>query len=435
LVYNQVRALTARQNMEQRMPALKFAIGWRQVASSFIMLAAIAMITSSYGVIAVPLAREFEPSRMVLMLAITVVSVVSGVLAPVLGSLMDRLSLRRLMVTGALLLAAGYAVLSQAATFTQVLVIFGVLIAPANVLLGPVAVTVLLSRWFVRRRGTAIGIAIAGVSMGGVVFPPLIQFLLDSYEWRMALRLFAVILLLVIVPAAALVVNAPADKGLNPDGAPSEPETARSQATKPKVSVATILTDPAFWMIGLLFAIVISGSKGVVTNLAPLAVDEGIDATTAALLISVYSACGFLSKLVFAAVADRLAPRLLALLAFAGFATGMAFISQASAGFWIIAIGACLVGLFGGLIVPLKSLLVPRIFGQGVVGRAMGLMSTLSLCISFAAPPLFGLMFDLTGSYALICMIFAVLPAMAILALPYIRMQPREAVVASSGAA
>ncbi|MDG2005014.1 MAG: MFS transporter [Novosphingobium sp.] len=211
---------------------MNFAIGWRQVASSFILLAAIAMITSSYGVIAVPLAREFQPSRMVLMLAITVVAVVSAVLAPVLGGLMDRFSLRRLMLAGTILLGSGYVALSYAATFNQVLIVFGVLIAPANVLIGPVAATVLLSRWFVKRRGRAIGIAIAGVSMGGVFFPPLIQWLLDSYEWREAMRVFAVLLMLLIVPAAALVVDNPTDKGLHPDGGVSDPEAVARQQSK-----------------------------------------------------------------------------------------------------------------------------------------------------------------------------------------------------------
>jgi predicted MFS family arabinose efflux permease len=406
----------------------KFLIGWRQVASSFVMLAAIAMITSSYGVIAVPLAAEFNPTRMVLMLAITVVSAVSGVLAPVLGSVMDRFSLRLLMLAGSLLLCTGYAALSFAHTFVQVLVIFGVLIAPANVLLGPVAVTVLLSRWFVRRRGMAIGIAIAGVSMGGVLFPPLIQFLLETYEWRMAMRVFALLLLLIVVPAAALVVNEPGDKGLHPDGAGSESEEARSEQTQAKASVMTILSDPAFWMIGLLFAIVLSGMKAVVTNLTPLAIDEGVDATAAALLVSIYSACGFVSKLSFAAIADRLKPRILALISFAGFAAGMVCLSEASAGFWIIVAGASLMGLFGGFMVPLKSLLAPRIFGRGVVGRAMGLLSTLSLCVSLTTPPLFGYMFDVTGSYSLICLVFAGLAAGAMLLVPYIRMQPRQVV-------
>jgi MFS family permease len=405
---------------------LKFALGWRQVAAAFVLLASIAMITSSYSVIAVPLAREFQPSRMVLMLGITVVAVVSGLLGPLLGTLMDRVSLKRLMLLGSLLLASGYAALSFATSFTQVLVVFGVLIAPANVLLGPVAATVLLSRWFIKRRGTAIGIAIAGVSMGGVVFPPLIQFLLDTYEWHVAMRLFALLMLAVSGCAAAMVVDSPAERGLQPDGAESDPEAPRPGAKQSQGSIAAILADPAFWLLGLLFAVVISGMKGVVTNLAPLAIDEGITASQAALLISTYSGAGFFSKLGFAALADRIGPRILTLTGFAGFAAGMACLSQAHAGYWTIAAGAAMIGLFGGLMVPLKSFLVPKIFGRQVVGRAMGLMSTLSLCASLATPPVFGLMFDLTGSYSTINLIFAVLAATAILGVPYIRMHARD---------
>ncbi len=119
------------------------------------------------------------------------------------------------------------------------------------------------------------------------------------------------------------------------------------------------------------------------------------------------------------------------LLAFGGFAAGMGLLSQASAGFIVIAAGVGIAGFFGGLMVPLKSLLVPRVFGLGVVGRAMGLLSTVTLCVSLTTPPLFGLMFDLTGSYSLICLIFAVLTAVALLAVPYIRMGPRPAAAAA----
>ena len=123
------------------------------------------------------------------------------------------------MVVGGLFLGAGYAAISLATSFTQVLVIFGVLIAPANVLLGPVAVTVLLSRWFAERRGRAIGIAIAGVAAGGFVFPMIIQGLLDAHQWREALQLLASSCVVWTVPAALLVVDRPSDRGLNPDGA------------------------------------------------------------------------------------------------------------------------------------------------------------------------------------------------------------------------
>ncbi|MCB2076662.1 MAG: MFS transporter [Novosphingobium sp.] len=411
-----------------------FAIGSRQVASSFTLLAAIAMVASSYSVLAVPLAREFEPTRMVLMLAMTVMAAASGVLAPLLGDLMDRFSLRALMLVGAVLMGAGYLLISIATSFTHVLVTFGVLLAPANVLLGPMAVTVLLSRWFAKRRGAAIGLAIAGISMGGVVFPPMLQFLLDSYEWRVAVRIFAVIVLVLIVPAAALVVNSPAERGLNPDGADTsvEAQDRRPPAGAVNGSAIAILKDPAFWLMGILFSVVTAGMKGMVTNLVPLAVDEGIDATQAAFLISIFSGAGFFAKMGFAGIADRINPRVLALVAFGGFAGGMAALSEASAGYSLIALGVAMIGFFGGLIVPLQSFLVPRVFGSTVVGRAMGLLSTLGLCASLATPPLFGLMFDLTGSYSGISLAFAGLAMASMLAIPAIRMtSPAGEAVAS----
>ncbi len=402
-----------------------FLIGWRQVASCFVLLACIAMITSAYGVVALPLGQEFGPTRMVLMLAITVVSVTSAIIAPPFGGLMDRFSLRWIMLAGGALIVAGYWTLSLVTSFTQVLVVYGLLIAPANVLMGPTAATVLLSRWFVKRRGMAIGIAIAGVSTGGFLFPPFIQFLLDTFEWREAMRVFAGVLALLVIPAALLVVNAPQDRGLHPDGEAEESEQSRAESQASLGSAMEVLKDPAFWLIGLLFAVVLSGMIGMVTNLPALATDHGISPVDAAYLISIYSIAGFVAKISFVGIADVLSLRVLSMLAFAGFAAGMACLSQSHAGYWVIALGSVLVGLFGGLVVPLKSLLIPRVFGRRVVGRAMGMMSTFTLGISIITPPAFGHAYDLTGSYAVITGLFAVLSFLAMLGVPYMRMNAK----------
>jgi predicted MFS family arabinose efflux permease len=410
------------------MPAIaKFALGWRQVGACFLLLMADAFITSAYSVVAVPLGQEFHPSRMVLMLSMTVLAGVSAVLAPPLGSLMDRISVRAMMLFGTFLLAAGYAALSFVTSFTQVLVIFGAFAAPANILIGPVAATVLLSRWFVVRRGTAIGLTIAGIAMGSIVYPPILQWLLDHYEWRSAFRLFALILLICTAPAAALVINRPADRGLHPDGAKIDPSIVRVEEEAPQVSVGAILSDPAFWLAAAIFSIVLSGMAGMITNLAPVAIDQGIKPKDAALLISVYGACGFIAKMCFAAVADRLSPRTLMFISLTGFASGMACLTQAAAGYWMIALGVGLIGLFGGFMVPLQSLLVPRIFGQRVVGRAMGLISMVMLVALLTTPPLFGRIFDVTGSYTAIFITFVALALGAmVLCVPYIRLHPRQ---------
>ncbi len=406
------------------MPA--FSVGWRQVGACFLFLAATGMIASTYSLIAVPLAQEYHPSRMVLMLSMTVLSGTCAVLAPLLGTLMDRFSVRNLMVFGGLCLAAGYAAISLTTSFNQVLIIFGVLIAPANVLLGPVATTVLLSRWFAKRRGMAIGIAVAGISTGGFFFPMIIQSLLDAHEWRQALQLLALVLLAWTVPVALLVVNRPSDRGLNPDGETNPSEMTREELNKPPLSVRAIITDPAFWMIAVTVAIVTSGMKGMITNLAPLVVDTGIEASKAAFLVSLYSGCGFVSKLSYAALADRTGPRVLMFMSLIGLAVGMACLTQASAGYGVIALGVGIIGMFGGLMVPTESYLAPRVFGQQGVGRAMGLLSGTILLALLATPPLFGLIFDLTGSYNGIFWTFTALGLIALLWVPAIRLHPRE---------
>lgn len=401
-------------------------VGWRQVGICFMLLAAVGMIASTYSIVAVPLAREFQPSRMVLMLAMTVYSAMSAILMPLLGNLMDRYSIRKLMVAGCLLLGAGYAGISLASDFRQVLAIFALLIAPANVLLGPLAATVLLSRWFDERRGRAIGIAIAGVAAGGFFFPMIIQGLLDTHQWREALQLLGLVLVLWTVPAAILVVDRPADRGLHPDGAAEPSAEARREMAGAPISARAILTDPAFWMIAVTVAVVTSGMKGMVTNLAPLAIDHGIDASEAAYLVSIYAGCGFVAKMAFAALSDRLGPRVLMFAALGGFAVGMACLTQAHLGYGMIAVGVAIIGLFGGLMVPTESYLVPRVFGRRAVGRAMGLLSGTILIALLSTPPLFGLIFDVTGSYMGIFWAFSGLAVAALLWLPAIRLQPRD---------
>lgn len=404
-----------------------FFAGWRQVAVCFILLSASGMIASTYSLIAVPLYREFAPSRMVLMLSMSMMSGASAILMPVLGGVLDRFSVRKLMALGGLCLASGYTAISFATSFNQVLVVFAVLMSLANILIGPLAVTVLLSRWFEQRRGRAIGVAIAGISAGGALFPMIIQGFLDAYQWREALRLLSLVLVALTIPAALLVVDRPQERGLNPDGTAQPSEQARAELARAPISARAILTDPAFWMIAASVATVTAGMKGMVTNLAPLALDAGVQATQAAYLISIFAGSSFLAKLTFAAFADKLGPRTLMFVSLGGFATGMALLTQAHFGFGAMAAGVAVIGLFGGMMVPTESYLAPRVFGQRAVGRAMGLLSGTILLALLATPPLFGFIFDVTGSYRSAFWTFGGIAVAALFLVPAIRLTPRQA--------
>lgn len=222
-------------------------------------------------------------------------------------------------------------------------------------------------------------------------------------------------------------VNRPSDRGLQPDGADAEPQVTPAQARAAAIPLKarTLFTDPTFWLFAAVFALVMSGMKGMVTNLAQIAGDEGITASQAAPLISIYSACGFFAKLGFAGIANRLNPRTLMFVSLAGFATGMACMILADMGYWVILGGVALIGLFGGMMTPMQGLMMPRIYGVHVVGKASGILNLVVLCALLSTPPIFGLISDQTGSYDAIFIAFVALAAAVMLAVPHIRLQPK----------
>jgi MFS family permease len=405
-----------------------FAVGWRQVAACVVTLALTALITGSYSILAVPLGEEVKPSRMVLMLAMTVVSAVSGVLSPSIGKWLDRANLRTAAVIGTVLLTLGYLAISFAPSFNAVLAVYGLLVAPASTLLGPLAVTVLLSRWFVTRRGAAIGIAIAGIAGGNFIFPPLIQAILSEHEWRVALRFVAVIVLVLGLAASSLIVNRPADKGLFPDGADAEPDVDEANPNAAQIPTRTILGDPSFWLIGIVVATVTAGLKGMVTNLGSLANDVGIDRQSAAMLLPCYAVSGFVAKLCFAAFADRIRPHMTMAGSLVGYGLGTVVMAFAGGSYATLVLGVALMGFFGGMMIPMESYLIPRLFGREIAGRVGGLLNLLMLCFLLVSPPLFGLIFDMTGSYRVIFLVFAGLAAVSIVLSRFIRTEPRKSI-------
>ena len=404
-----------------------YSLGWRQVWLSLILLACGSISTVTYGIIAVPLMAEFHPSRAVLMMAMSVVSVSIAILAPPLGTLLDRVSLRAAILSGCVMLCMGYVALSYTTAFWQVLVIYGVFMAPSQLTVGMMSMTVLISRWFSATRGRALGIAVAGVSIGGFIFPVLAQMLLDNFDWRTAMRLFALILAIVTFPTAMLIINRPADVGMHPDGADEEPEHADADAFEATgLTSRQILADPTFWIIAIILSVFFSAMRGVVTNIAPMAADEAIDATQVAWLVSAFSIAGLIAKLGYAWIADRADPRrLLAMIMVIGTLAHVCLIF-AEQGLPAIAVGAVLIGLSGGTLLPMQGYLVPRIFGRAVVGKVSGLLGLTMFVFNGFSPPLFGLIHDIFGNYDAVYIGYAVMTLAMVVLLPFMRVDPAK---------
>ncbi len=374
--------------------------GWWQVAVAMILQAASsASVFTAYSVIAVPLQHDFEPSRTLLMMGITVAALAAGTLSPPIGAAIDRFSVRWLMLAGTFLLGGGFILLSFASGMSQVLLVYLVPLALGCAVCGPLAGSALLARWFTRRRGLAMSLAASGAALGGLVIPPLLQFLIDTYEWRTALQIYGAGLVLLTAPLVFLVVvNHPADRGLHADG-DSQPEAAPAGApAQARESMWEFLRDRNFWLIALCLGVLLGGPMGLLSNLVPFALERGVEASHGAILLSVFSGANLAGKLISGVVADRIGHlRTLGLI--------MALVFAGVVGYWQAQSFALLVGfsivlgMGQGATVPLWSIMLARIYGPARMGRSMGLMSFMIMPFTLVAPGLFGWAYDVSGSY------------------------------------
>jgi MFS family permease len=391
--------------------------GWWQVAVALLGQAASAgAVFTAFSVVAVPLQDSFASNRTFVMLAISATVLVTGIVNPLAGAAMDRYRLRSLMLLGALLLVAGFVALSFTASMTQVIAVYALFMAVATVLLGPMASAALLSRWFTRRRGLAMGIAASGTALGGLIFPPLLQGLIDAFEWRVALRLFSATLFLTVVPAIFLLtIERPSDCNLLPDGDDAPDAIAERAQPKSAGSAIGVLRESNFWLIAIVIGLVFAGMTGLSTSMVPLVMAKGISAEHGALLLSIFSAGSFAGKMVFASVGDRVELRLVLVIAlFLQTVAVFGFLRADT--FVLLVIASASLGVAVGGILPLWSYLMAAVFGVDRIGRVMGLASSVVTVFNLAAPMLFGIVFDRTGSYgpALAGQIVLLLVAMAL---------------------
>ncbi|TGD71190.1 MFS transporter [Mangrovimicrobium sediminis] len=374
--------------------------GWWQVLAAMLLQAASsASVFTAYSVIAVPLQLTFQPSQTLLMMGITVAALASGILGPPLGAAIDRFSMKLLMLAGTVLLGGGFVLLSLAGSMTQVILVYLGPLAVGCVVCGPLAGSALLARWFSRRRGLAMSLAASGGALGGLIVPPLLQYLIEAFEWRTALQIYGCGLFVLTAPLVLLlVVNQPADRGLHPDGEEPPPAPARPVTAVTGSSTLEFLRDRNFWLIALCLGLLLGGPMGLLSNLVPFVLERQLTAGQGALLLSIFSAANFAGKLTSGIVADRADHRLM--LAVIMLVVGLGFFGFLQAGsFAFLALASVVLGAGQGATVPLWSMILARNYGAEKMGRSMGLMSFMIMPFTLVAPGLYGWAFDASGSY------------------------------------
>jgi MFS family permease len=389
--------------MPSAAPARGIFYGWWIVGVG-LLTQMLAVGHTSYGlsVFAKPIAEAFGASRSTVALGFTLLMLVSGVCSPFLGRALDVRPIRGILLVGTACTSLALALMAAAPALWMIGALYAVGIGVGQLAMGPPSASKLAANWFARGRGKAMGISAIGASLGGFFAPPLLQLSIDAFGWRGALLASAIAIAALAIPPIALVVaDRPEDKGLLPDGdSRPPPGAAAPAAAAPEASwsVAQLLRDRNFWVIGLGVGAAFSMITGVITGLAPYATDLGHDARSASLLLSALAFSAAVAKPVIGALADRIDKRILLWASVAAFG-GAAAILLAHPGYPLLVGGACLLGLAAGGFLPLWTALIGDCYGRASYGQVMGLMSPAMLPFNMFSPWFVHRVFDATGSY------------------------------------
>lgn len=383
-------------NGKYKIGSSRYYYGWNIVAVTALSQAASFGIAINCLSLYIPYwSRDLAAPASLLTICYTVNGGGYALLAPLAGVVADKRSVRFMMTAGLLGVALLFALASQVQHAWQLLGLFAVLAPASMVVAGHLPSTVLVSRWFERRRGLAIGFSTMGQTIAGAVLPPVLGILLPLVGWRPTFLIISGFIAFVCAPIVLLILrDRPSEEHRH------ETEFNITQATgatnAPAKSVQEILKNRNFWI--LLIVSVLGGfmSAGISVNIAPLMLSRGFTVAEAGTLIAALSLGALGYKLMAGYAIDRLNGGLvLALVVITGIAG--VIVVRLGASYPMLLLGVLLVAGCAGLGVPIATL-VAREFGAASFGRAMG-MILLGSVVAVFAPPVVAFIRESTGDY------------------------------------
>lgn len=387
------------------------AAKWRMVFLCFLAQnLALGMAFGSFGALLPSTEEYFGVTRGYASLGMSLVTLTIGALAPIVGSLLQRVSLRTAMIGAAAISAVAYFGLAAVPMFAVALIMYALVGFGVTILaiIGPLT---LITRWFSVNRAKVLSI----VNLPIVLFltPYLIAEFLPDHG-RMTVLIAMGGIFLILAPLLFLIEDHP----------PQAPEDIASPASGsidlsktmkvgPPLTVLEILKRPVFWYLSIAVGLMAGVGTVFVVHIVPFGMDREMGLQAASSLMSVYAGAGVLGLLIFGVLADRIgAPLALALNAACQMLVFWGFLQVTGPALYGLA------AIFGICSVPMVTLhgaALANLFHTRDVSKAMGYSYSLKLPFLFLLPPLIGVIYDWRGGYDMAFMIAAVLLALSAL--------------------
>lgn len=355
--------------------------------------------SGAFGVFFKPILDEFKVTRAAIAGAYAFFSVVKDTLSIVTGWLTDKVGPRIVVPLFGSFLGIGYLMMSQINAIWQFDVLYGLAIGVGlSVVNIPVMTTI--SRWFIKRRGLMLGLAQAGVGLGGIIFPPLTAWLILNYSWRFAFIIFGPIVLVSFILCGLLLRRDPAEMGLSPYGAevslPAQSQVPESRSAA--VSVQQAVRTRTFWMMAGLFLCFGLTRCFVMVHIVPHITDLGFSLSSASTVLAVTSIASIFGRVGMGRLADLIGSWQTFIISYAATALVLLW-AIVAVDLWALYLFAIVFGFGWGAQAVLRYQVTSEKFGGRWLGSVMAVIALGETVGSIIGSVIGGYIFDVAGNY------------------------------------
>lgn len=354
---------------------------WRMVVAGFLATFTLFGVAYSFGAFFRPIAAEFRANREAVSALFSITAFLYFVLGPITGHLADRFGPRPVVFTGAAAMGLGLIATACAHHLWAAYVAYGLGVG-VGVACCYVPLVAAISGWFLRKRNTALGIAVSGIGAGTLAVAPFAAELIRQFGWREAYVILGLAATIFLMVCAYLSEPAPAEGDAPP---------AKLGYTLRKPDFVLLYTASMLWSIATAIPFVF---------LTPYAQGHGIDQVAAAALVGVIGFASTAGRLALGALGDRIG--IIRLYRACILILGLSYAIWWTANSWTgLAVFALAMGISYGGAVTLTPAVVAELFGTQGLGATLGALYTSSAIATLVGPPLCGAIIDRTGSYSL----------------------------------
>jgi predicted MFS family arabinose efflux permease len=370
--------------------------GWTLVLACFVGFSFFSVPTASMGVFMEPIARDFGWGRTLLSAGTTTTAVVTALLSPFVGMLIDRWGARRLALPGVIATAFAIAGISLASGSAIQWLALWVFYALISISVKTTVWTAPVSGMFAAGRGVALALVLSGTAAAQAIAPPLCNWLIEHYGWRQAyvwtgFGWGSVTLLLCWLFLF--------DRQDRRRVAPRAESAADPAADQPGLSIAEAWRSRALWSIAVSTFVMMLLSIGLQIHQVPILTGAGVSRSHAAWLVSLFGIAGIAGKLITGALLDRYRPNWIGGVTLAANSLAFLFLLDGVRSTGLIVAAILINGYSAGTKLQICTYLTASYAGLRNLGAVFGAMYSLVALGSGLGPMIAGLVYDLTGGY------------------------------------